>query len=264
MHTAIAIDAFKPANRVPAQPRPQLRDVSLNAPGCARCPLRTLCLPAGLTDDEVNQLHDCVGSRRRVKRGEILWQSGDALHTLFAVRVGFLKSFMITRDGQVQVIRFQMCGEIVGMDAIATGRHNSTVVALEDTELCPIPLAELERVMDRVPGLQRQLFRIMSHEIVSKQDSMALLGTMRAEQRLASFLLRLSFLYQERGYSATEFVRRMTRQELGNYLGLKLETVSRLLSKLQQEGLIRVESKSVKLLDIPALRLLEAREALDA
>ena len=118
--------------------------------------------------------------------------------------------------------------------------------------------------MERVPGLQRQLFRIMSEEIVSNQKSMALLGTMRAEQRLASFLLRLSSLYKQRGYSATEFVLRMTREELGNYLGLKLETVSRLLSKLQKEGLIRVESKSVKLLDVAALGLLEGRETLGA
>ena len=264
MQTAIAISAFKATNRVPAQPRPHLRDVSRDAPGCDRCSLRMLCLPAGLTDEEVKQLHDCVSDRRRVKRGEILWQSGDPLDTLFAIRVGFLKSFVITRDGQIQVIRFQMSGEIIGMDAIATGRHNSTVVALEDTEVCAIPFRDLDRLMERVPGLRRQLFRIMSEEIVSKQESMALLGTMRAEQRLASFLLRLSSLYKQRGYSATEFVLRMTREELGNYLGLKLETVSRLLSKLQKEGLIRVESKSVKLLDVAALGLLEGRETLDA
>ena len=265
MQTSIAAQPLKPL-KVAMSPsvRPHLRDVSWSATGCAACARRALCIAGGLDDAELLQLHDFVGNRRRVKRGEILWETGDPLHALYAVRLGFLKTFIITGDGQVQVTGFQMSGEIVGFDAIATGRHNSTVVALEDTEVCALPFAELERLIDRVPTLQRRLLRIMSQEIVREQENMALLGTMRAEQRLASFLLRLSSLYQQRGYSATEFVLRMTREELGNYLGLKLETVSRLLSKLQQEGLIQVENKSIKLLDLDALRALGGRQALDS
>jgi CRP/FNR family transcriptional regulator len=265
MQTNTAVQTLKPLRSVPSpSTRPHLRDVSVGAPGCATCARRMQCIAAGLSEAETLLLHGIVGTRRRIKRGEILWETGDSMHALYAVRLGFLKSFIITGDGQVQVTGFQMSGEIVGMDAIATGRHNSTVVALEDTEVCPIPLAELDRLMERTPMLQRRLLRMMSSEIVRDQENMALLGTMRAEQRLASFLLRLSSLYQKRGYSATEFVLRMTREELGNYLGLKLETVSRLLSKLQQEGLIHVENKSVKLLDLDALRALGGRQALDS
>ena len=267
MQTNIVLEPpmHKPMKSVaPPVVRPLLRDVSWTASGCASCARRAQCLPAGLNESELLQLHDFVGSRRRVKRGEILWETGDSLHSLYAVRLGFLKSFIITGDGQVQVTGFQMSGEIVGMDAIATGRHNSTVVALEDTEVCALPFAELDRLMDRVPTLQRRFLRMMSREIVREQENMALLGTMRAEQRLATFLLRLSSLYRKRGYSATEFVLRMTREELGNYLGLKLETVSRLLSKLQTEGLIQVENKSVKLLDLDALNALGGRPTLES
>ena len=262
MQTTSAVRSFNSAECAPLK-RAHLRDVSGNT-GRAACARRGLCLPGDLGDDEVVQLHDLVATRWRIKRGEILWQTGDPLHALYAVRAGFLKTFVVTDDGQIQVTGFQMTGEIVGMDAIATSRHNSTVIALEDTELCPLPFSELDRLMERLPALQRQFFRLMSEEIVREQRSMALLGTMRAEQRLATFLLRLSALYQKRGYSPTEFVLRMTREELGNHLGLKLETVSRLLSKLQHEGLIRVDNKSVKLLDLAALRALAGRAMLDA
>jgi CRP/FNR family transcriptional regulator, anaerobic regulatory protein len=264
MQIGIAVRTVNPSKPATRDVRPQLRDVSWGASGCAGCARRAVCIPAGLSDTDLLQLHALVSSRKRVKRGEALWETGDPLHALYAVRLGFLKSFIVTGDGQVQVTGFQMSGEIVGMDAIATGRHQSTAIALEDTEVCAIPFAELDRLMDRVPALQRQLFRIMSHEIVREQRNMALLGTMRAEQRLANFLLRLSSLYQKRGYSATEFVLRMTREELGNYLGLKLETVSRLLSKLQQEGVIQVDNKAVKLLDLAALKALGGHETLDS
>src|SRR5437763_8453156 len=133
MQTSNAVQALKPMKSI-ASPsvRPHLRDVSWSAPGCAGCARRSLCLPGDLNDVDLLQLHDIVADRRRVKRGEILWETGDPLHALYAVRLGFLKSFILTGDGLVQVTGFQMSGEIVGMDAIATGRHNSTVVALED------------------------------------------------------------------------------------------------------------------------------------
>jgi len=265
MQTNTALPTLKTLHHAPTPvARPELRDVSWSATGCAACARRETCFGGGLSDAEISQLRDAIGARRRIKRGEILWQTGDPLHALYAVRLGFLKSFIVTGDGQVQVTGFQMAGEVVGLDAIATGHHHSTVVALEDTEVCPLAFADLDRLMERVPALQRRFLRMMSDEIVREQESMALLGTMRAEQRLASFLLRLSSLYQKRGYSATEFILRMTREELGNYLGLKLETVSRLLSRLQQEGVIQVESKAVKLLDLDALRTLVAQQALDS
>lgn len=265
MQTSTALLPSKPLNRAAAPlSRPHLRDVSWSAVNCGSCARRETCIGAGLSDPEIAQLRNCIGARRRIRRGEILWQTGDPLDALYAVRIGFLKSFIVTGDGQVQVTGFQMAGELVGLDAIATGRHRSTVVALEDTDVCPLTFAELDCLMERMPALQRRFLRMMSSQIVRDQESMALLGTMRAEQRVASFLLRLSSLYQKRGYSATEFLLRMTREELGNYLGLKLETVSRLLSKLQQEGLIQVENKAVKLLDLDALRTLAAHQSLDS
>jgi len=242
----------------------RLRDIGKSAFGCAGCPLRDVCLPAGLSDAELAQLQRSIGARRRVKRGELLWEAGEELKALYAVRLGFLKSFVVTNDGQVQVVRFQMSGEIVGLDAIATGRHQSTTVALDDIEVCPLPFVELQALFERAPALQRQFFRMMSAQIGRDQQSMALLGTMRADQRLAIFLLKLSEHYRARGYSANEFVLRMTREELGNYLGLKLETVSRLMSRLQREGLIRVANKAVKLLDIAALREMTERRSADA
>jgi len=264
MQTSIAVRVFDDSRTARPERAVHLRDVNAGAANCGGCALRSLCVVAGLTDSELLQLHNFLGARRRIKRGETLWDAGAPLQSLYVVRLGFFKSFLTTTDGQVQVTGFQTSGEILGMDAIATGRHNSTVVALEDTEVCPIPFAALERLMDATPALQRTFLRIMSREIVREQESMALLGTMRAEQRVASFLLRLSSVYQKRGYSDREFVLRMTREELGNYLGLKLETVSRLFSKLQQEGVIAVDNKTVRLLDLCALNVLSSRKALDS
>jgi CRP/FNR family transcriptional regulator len=216
---------------------------------CASCNLREICLPCGLGASEMSHLDEIVYTRKRVKRGETLYRSGEAFESLYAVRSGFLKSSVVLEDGRDQVTGFHMAGEIVGMDGIGTDRHAADVVALEDSEVCVIPYGRLEEA-----GLSRQLSRVMSRELVRDQGVMMLLGTMRAEERLAAFLLNLSQRFVARGYSPNEFHLRMTRDEIGSYLGLSLETVSRLFSRFQADNLVSVQQKHVRILDTAGLR----------
>jgi len=216
---------------------------------CASCNLREVCLPCGLPTGEMQSLDEVVYTRKRVKRGEALYRAGEGFGSLYAVRSGFLKSSVVLEDGRDQVTGFHMAGEIVGMDGIGTDHHAADVTALEDSEVCVIPYARLEEA-----GLQRQLHRVMSRELVRDQGVMMLLGTMRAEERLAAFLLNLSQRFTARGYSPNEFHLRMKREEIGSYLGLSLETVSRLFSRFQADGLVAVQQKHIRILDVEGLR----------
>ena len=180
---------------------------------------------------------------------DVLFRGGETFESLYAVRSGFLKSSAVLADGRDQVTGFYMAGEIVGMDGIGTGRHSGDVSALEDSEVCVIPY---ERLADL--GLQPELHKVMSRALVHDQGVMMLLGTMRAEERLAAFLLNLSQRFVARGYSPSEFHLRMTREEIGSYLGLSLETVSRLFSRFHAENLISVQQRHIRILDVPGLR----------
>ena len=222
---------------------------------CSTCNLRELCLPCGLGAAEQQKLGDLVYTRKRVKRGDTLFRAGAPFESLYAVRTGFFKSSMVLEDGRDQVTGFHMAGEIVGMDGIGTERHAADVIALEDSEVCVIPYARLEEF-----GLERQLHKVMSRELVRDQGVMMLLGTMRAEERLAAFLLNLSQRFVARGYSPNEFHLRMTRDEIGSYLGLSLETVSRLFSRFQADELIAVQQKHIRILDTAGLRAVMVHE----
>jgi len=230
------------------------RATSADQARCATCNLRDMCLPRGLDLEGVAAFAEMISTRKRVKRGESLYRTGDAFNAIYAVRMGFFKSRVILDDGRDQVTGFHMPGEIVGMDGIGTERHTTDEIALEDSEVCVIPYARLDE-----PGMQRQLHKAMSRELVRDQGVMMLLGTMRAEERIATFLLNLSQRYAARGFSCSEFHLRMTRDEIGSYLGLSLETVSRLLSRLDDEGVIAVRQKHVVIRDMGALRALMAR-----
>jgi CRP/FNR family transcriptional regulator len=221
---------------------------------CSACSLRELCLPIGLEPREVTLLDTLIEHRRTIRRSDCLYRAGAPFRSLFAVRAGFLKSFILHDDGREQVTGFHMMGEIVGMDAISTEFHTCDAIALEDTEVCEIPFLRLEELSRNVPTLQRHLHKIMSREIVRDHGVMLLLGSMKAEERLAAFLLNLSQRYGARGYSSTSFHLRMTREEIGSYIGLKLETVSRVFSKFQDEGLISVQNKYIQLKDAGALK----------
>jgi CRP/FNR family transcriptional regulator len=222
---------------------------------CATCNLRELCLPCGLGSSDMARLAVVVYTRKRVRRGETLYRAGDAFESIYAVRSGFVKSSVVLEDGRDQVTAFHMAGEIVGMDGIGNDRHAADVVALEDSEVCVIPYARLEEA-----GLGRQLSKVMSRELVRDQGVMMLLGTMRAEERLAAFLLNLSQRFRARGYSHNEFHLRMTREEIGSYLGLSLETVSRLFSRFQADALIAVQQKHIRILDTDGLRAVMRQE----
>jgi len=231
-----------------------LIDINNLRVACSSCSLRELCLPAGLDTGEMEQMDRLVTRRRRLKRGADLYRAGEALAALYAIRSGFMKSCVLHDDGREQVAGFHMAGDLLGLDAIGGGSHTCDTVALEDTEVCEIPFASLEQLSRELPSLQHQLHRIMSREIVRDYGVMLLLGSMSAEERLAAFLLNLSQRFAARGYSPSEFRLRMTREEMGSYLGLKLETESRTLSAFQERGLLGVRQKQVRILDAPGLK----------
>jgi len=221
---------------------------------CSNCSLRELCLPVGLSPEELTRLDRLVTTRRRVRRGEALFRSGDHFEALYAVRLGFLKSTLMSADGHEQVTGFHMAGELVGLDGISVDAHHCDTVALEDSEVCVIPYQRIEEISSGMPVLQNHLRKVLSREIVREHGVMLLLGSMHAEERLAAFLLNLSQRFEKRGYSRSEFVLRMTRAEIGSFLGLKLETVSRALSHFAQQGFIEVNQRHVRLIDPERLR----------
>jgi len=221
---------------------------------CSNCNLRELCMPLGLSQEELQKLDDVVANRRKVSQGEVLYRSGDSFTSLFAIRTGFFKTCVSSQDGREQVTGFQMAGEIIGLDGITGDRHNCNAVALEDAEVCVMPFANVEEMSREFPVLQRHVHKIMSREIVRDQGVMLLLGNMRAEERLAAFLLNLVKRLNARGFSRSELVLRMTREEIGSYLGMKLETVSRTFSKFSDEGIIEVKQRWVKILQPDALK----------
>ena len=223
---------------------------------CSNCTLRELCLPVGLSPQELEQLDQLIRLRRSLRRGEALFRAGEGFEALYAVRSGFFKTTVSREDGREQVTGFQMSGEILGLDGIGSGQHTCDAIALEDAEVCVMPFDRIAELSRDVPALQRHVHRIMSREIVREHGVMLLLGSMRAEERLAAFLLNLVQRLHARGFSRTELVLRMTREEIGSYLGLKLETVSRTFSRFAEEGLIEVRHRHLRILDAAALQRL--------
>ena len=230
--------------------------LSLIKTACSNCNLRELCLPLGLTDEELHRLDDLVSNRRRLKRGDRLYRFGAPFDAIYAIRSGFFKTDVLLEDGREQVTGFQMAGELLGLDGISSEHHTCNAVALEDSEICAIPFSRLEGLSREIHMLQHHFHKVMSREIVRDHGVMMLLGTMRAEERLAAFLLNLSQRFTARGFSHAEFYLRMTREEIGSYLGLKLETVSRTFSRFQEDGHIAVQQKHVRILDVAGLKAL--------
>jgi CRP/FNR family transcriptional regulator len=223
---------------------------------CSQCNLRELCLPVGLSEHELGQLDELVTLRRRVLRGQHIYRNGDPFEAIYAIKTGFFKTDVLLEDGREQVTGFQMTGEVLGLDGIGTEKHTCNATALEDSEICVIPFSDLENYSREIGALQHHFHKVMSREIVRDHGVMMLLGIMRAEERLAAFLLNLSQRFTARGFSSTDFNLRMTRNEIGSYLGLKLETVSRAFSKFQEDGLITVHQKHIRILNVAGLRKL--------
>jgi CRP/FNR family transcriptional regulator len=223
---------------------------------CSNCNLRELCMPLGLNDAELSRVDELVTSRRSIKRGSTLFHNGEPFTSLYAVRTGFFKTSLTTEDGRDQVTGFQMAGEIIGLDGIVNEHHTCDAIALEDAEVCVMPFDRIEEISREVGALQKHVHRIMSREIVRENGVMLLLGSMRAEERLAAFLLNLVQRLQARGFSRTELILRMTREEIGSYLGMKLETVSRTFSRFADEGIIEVKQRHILIQDAEALKRL--------
>lgn len=221
---------------------------------CSNCNLLELCMPFGLTPSELERVDGVVANRRKVKRGSLLFRNGDRFTSLYAIRTGFFKTCVASEDGREQVTGFQMAGEIIGLDGIVHDNHTCDAIALEDAEVCVMPFDRLEELSREVNTLQRHVHKVMSREIVREHGVMLLLGSMCAEERLAAFLVNLIERLHVRGFSQTEVVLRMTREEIGSYLGLKLETVSRTFSKLVDENIVEVKQRHVRILNVDALR----------
>ncbi len=220
---------------------------------CKSCNLRELCLPLGLDEADMQQLEGVIQRQRAVKKGEMLYRTGDPLRSLYAVRRGSFKTTGLMEDGRVHVSGFFLPGELLGFDAINADRHPCDAEALETSDVCEIPYHKLEELAQQVAGLQHQLLKIMSREIVRDEQLLVLLGRMTAEERLASCLLSFSRRQARLGLSATDLSLAMSRQDLGHYLGLAIETISRLFSRFQEDGLMEVRGRTVRLLNLERL-----------
>jgi CRP/FNR family transcriptional regulator len=237
----------------PVDPSPGAESGKRSTVRCSGCSMRSVCMPAGLSAAELAQLDAVICTTRPVHRGEALYRAGDAFQSIYAVRVGSFKTIVMHRDGREQVTGFQIAGEALGLDGVCTSRHNCDAIALEDSVVCVIPFMQLEAVCREIRAMQHHVHRMMSGEIVRESSLMMLLGTMTAEQRVAAFLLNLSKRFKALGYSQSEFNLRMTREEIGCYVGMKLETVSRMFSKFQRERLVDTRGRQIRIVDLEGL-----------
>lgn len=204
----------------------------------------------------MTRLDELVSDRVSLKKGQSLYTAGSPLQALYAIRLGTIKTQLTLPDGRFQVTGFHLPGEVIGLDAMGEQHHISDAYAMEDTQLCVMRVPEIEHLAHALPSLQQQLNRLMSREIARDQLLILALGSMRAEERLAAFLLNLSQRYATRGYAASEFVLRMSREEIGSYLGVKLETVSRLFSRFADVGLLETKQRHIRILDMEGLKAL--------
>ena len=211
-------------------------------------------MPMGLSEQDLERIDQLVAARKKIKKGDFLFHSGAPFKSIYAIRTGFFKTSVTTEDGRDQVSGFQMAGEIIGLDGIVNDHHACDAIALEDAEVCVMPFEKIEQLSLDVKSLQHHVHKMMSREIVRENSVILLLGSMKAEERLAAFLLNLVQRLHARGFSQSELVLRMTREEIGSFLGLKLETVSRAFSKFAEDGIIDVKQRNLKIMKPEALK----------
>lgn len=221
---------------------------------CGDCRLNAICLPISLHVDDVDRLDEIIQRGRPLQKGDYLYRAGEPFKSVYAVRSGTVKSINITNDGQEQVTGFYLPGEILGMDGLAQNHHTNSAIALETSAICEIPFSRLEELSLQLPSLQRHFFSLMSKEITSDQQLITLLSKNSADERIASLLLSISTRNHHRHLSATAFRLPMSRADIGNYLGLTIETVSRVLSRFQKNELLAVDKKEITILDLEALK----------
>lgn len=227
---------------------------------CPACPVLALCLPANLTAEDLSAFSRQIDSRRSLREGESLFRAGDPFQALYAINAGSVKTSILPEDGREQVAGYYMQGEIVGFDGIASGRHTCNSAALENSVVCAVPFASLEHLARTMPMLQQCIYRMLTQEVARNHDIMLQFGIRDAQVRLVAFLLDLAKRCRRCGLSASELTLRLSRAEMGSYLGLNLATVSRALSRLQDAGLMQVQGRHIKLLDPPSLKSLVAGE----
>jgi CRP/FNR family transcriptional regulator len=227
---------------------------------CAACGLHQLCLPAAIDGEELRRLDEIVQSRRPIERGQALFLPGTPLQSLFVVRSGSFKTFTGNEDGETQILGFHLPGEILGLDAIGSDRHQCTAEALERTTVCEVPFSRLSQVAAQVPDLQRQMLRIISREMIRDHEHLVMMGRRHAQERLAIFLKSLSERYRRLKRDPAVLTLPMSRYELANYLGLVVETVSRLFTRFQQMGVLEVRRKTIRILDFAKLDALCAEQ----
>jgi CRP/FNR family transcriptional regulator len=220
---------------------------------CAQCSLQVLCLPATINNDDIARLDRIVLNRRPLARGDSLFRSGQALGSLFVAREGAFKTVALDSEGTPQVLGFHLPGELLGLDALGSGHHMSEAVALTQANVCEVPLAQLESIASQVPGLQHQLLRIMGQGMNRDQSHIEMLGRRNAQERLAIFLHQLAERYRALGRSGDSFILPMSREDIASYLGLVIETVSRTLGKMQDDGIIAVNARQVTIVDAARL-----------
>ncbi|MCW8864871.1 MAG: fumarate/nitrate reduction transcriptional regulator Fnr [Colwellia sp.] len=220
---------------------------------CQNCSISELCLPFTLNDQELNTLDDIIDRKRPIHKGDKIFTDGQEMHALFAIRSGTFKTFTVNEQGEEQITGFHLAGDLLGFDAIADTEHKSFAQALETSMVCEIPYNNLDVLSNTMPKLKKQVLRLMSNEIRTDQEMLTLLNRKNAEQRVATFLVSLSERYHARGLSASEFRLTMTRSDIGNYIGLTVETISRLLNRFHKNGLIKVDGKLITILDIDEL-----------
>jgi CRP/FNR family transcriptional regulator len=237
----------------PLQELPRVGRAPGAMPQCSGCSARHRCLPAGLSEGETRCRCSVTIGRRRVRRGVSLYREGERFQFLYAVRFGSFKSSCTLQNGVDQVTAFHLPGDVIGFDASAASQHPTTAVALEDSEVCVLPYSQLTDACGEQRGLRLQLMRMASAELVREQRLLALIAHTHTEQRVAAFLVQLSQRMRERGFSSSEFLLRMTRADIGSYLGTTLETVSRSLSSFSRRGYVSVRRRHIQLVDIAAL-----------
>ncbi len=225
---------------------------------CSNCSVLAFCLPFGLDKLELERLDKLILQRFKVRKGAPLYRAGDPLRLLYAIRIGSFKTSVLSLDGREQVTGFQLPGEMLGLDAISTDEHTCNAFALEDSEVCPIHFSQLEKLARELPALQHNLNRFLSREIVRDHDLLMMLGNMNSDERLAAFLLNLSQRLSMRGYSSNQFILKMRRDEIGSYLGLRLETICRGISHLREQELVEIAGREVKILNLHGLKQLVA------
>ena len=244
------------ARLIPRRPAPpRVAEPEVCSPvTCKECGIYGLCREVNGPDVDLRLLETIVRNRKLFKRGELLYRVGEPLRAVYAIRSGSVKSYVLTNDGRVQITGFHIAGEVLGLGALVANQYMSEARALETTMVCEVPIDVLEAYSTEVPSIRQQMLKIMSQEILDNQELMLLLGKKNSDERLATFLLSLSRRFQRRSYSPTQFNLSMSRSDIGNYLGMAEETVCRVFTRFQDDGLLTTERRQVQLLDQDRLK----------